>query len=242
MKLVTSCPAGLRLRPVGHFELSNGESLLSVKPSGERLLAYLAVRENPVARLEAAAALWPDCPDARAASNLRSVLWRLPGQPEVGVGSARAGKLALAPDVSVDLAEISDRLTGHTAAGDEVSIDLLQQEVLPGWPESWLVTTRERYRQVRLRALERICDQHRAAGRLDSALAAALGAVACDPLRESAHRRLTMIHMSEGNLAEALRQYHVYRELVRAELGLPPSAQFRRLIAPLLGRPADQTA
>jgi hypothetical protein len=51
-----------------------------------------------------------------------------------------------------------------------------------------------------------------------------------------------MIHMSEGNLAEALRQYHVYRELVRSELGLPPSSQFRRLVAPLLGRPADQSA
>jgi DNA-binding SARP family transcriptional activator len=87
-----------------------------------------------------------------------------------------------------------------------------------------------------------MCDQHQAAGHLDAALAAGLAAVACDPLRESAHRRLAMIHMSEGNLAEVLRQYHVYRELVRSELGLPPSSQFRRLVAPLLGRPADQTA
>jgi hypothetical protein len=46
--------------------------------------------------------------------------------------------------------------------------------------------------------------------------------------------------MIEGNLAEALRQYHAYRELARSELGLPPSPQFRRLIAPLLGRPADK--
>jgi DNA-binding SARP family transcriptional activator len=154
------------------------------------------------------------------------------------VVSARAGNLALAPEVAVDLTEISDRL----AAGDEGSIGLLQQEVLPGWPESWLVNTREWFRQVRLHALEKMCDQHRATGRLDSALAAALAAVACDPLRESAHRRLVLIHLSEGNLAEALRQYHVYRELVRSELGLPPSPQFRRLVAPLLGRPADQTA
>lgn len=94
---------------------------------------------------------------------------------------------------------------------------------------------------MRLRALEKMCDQHRAAGRLDSALAAGMATVACDPLRESAHRRLALIQMSEGNLAEALRQYHVRRELVRSELGLPPSPHFRRLVAPLLGRPADQT-
>jgi hypothetical protein len=36
-----------------------------------------------------------------------------------------------------------------------------------------------------------------------------------------------------------LRQYHACRRLVLAELGLPPSPQFRKLIAPLLGRPAD---
>lgn len=244
MKLATSCPPspGLRLRLLGRFEFSNGNSPLRIRPSGERLLAYLAVRRDPVARREVAATLWPDCPDARAASNLRSVLWRLPSQPGSGVVSSRAGKLALVAGITVDLAEISDRLSYCTEIGDEVSIGLLQQEVLPGWPELWLVTTREWFRQVRLRALERMCDQHRAAGRLDSALAAGLAAVACDPLRESAHRRLAMIHMSEGNLAEALRQYHVYRELVRSELGLPPSSQFRRLVAPLLGRPADQTA
>lgn len=46
--------------------------------------------------------------------------------------------------------------------------------------------------------------------------------------------------MAEGNFAEALRQYDSYRKLARTELGLPPSPQFRRLIAPLLGRPLDQ--
>ena len=242
MKLVTTGPARPRLRLLGRFELSGGDSPLRVQPSGERLLAYLAVRRDSVTRPEAAAALRPDCPDASAASNLRSVLWRLPRHSPGGVVSTRPGQLALAPDVAVDLAEISGHLASQAIIGDEVSIGLLQQEVLPGWPETWLITTREWFRQVRLRALEKMCDQHRAAGHLDSALAAGLAAVACDPLRESAHRRLTLIHMTEGNLAEALRQYHVYRELARSELGLPPSSQFRQLVAPLLGRPADQTA
>jgi DNA-binding SARP family transcriptional activator len=75
-----------------------------------------------------------------------------------------------------------------------------------------------------------VCDQHRAAG---------LAAVACDPLRESAHRRLALIHISEGNLAEALRQYHVYQQMARSGPGLPPSPQFRKLMSPLLGLPTD---
>jgi DNA-binding SARP family transcriptional activator len=85
-------------------------------------------------------------------------------------------------------------------------------------------------------------DRHRAAGRLDSALDAALAAVGCDPLRESAHRRLALVHITEGNFAEALRQYHVCRQLAASELGLLPSPQFRKLISPVRDRPADSTA
>jgi DNA-binding SARP family transcriptional activator len=77
---------------------------------------------------------------------------------------------------------------------------------------------------------------------MDAALAAGLAAVSCDPLRESAHRRLAQVHIAEGNFAEALRQYQTYRRLARTELGLPPSPQFRSLVGPLLGRPLDRPA
>jgi DNA-binding SARP family transcriptional activator len=48
------------------------------------------------------------------------------------------------------------------------------------------------------------------------------------------------VHLAEGNHAEALRQYDGYRRLLATELGLPPSAEIRRMVAPLLGRPIDQ--
>ena len=47
------------------------------------------------------------------------------------------------------------------------------------------------------------------------------------------------VHLAEGNHAEALRQYDGYRRLLAAELGLPPSPEIRRMVAPLLGRPID---
>ncbi|MDP9399167.1 MAG: bacterial transcriptional activator domain-containing protein, partial [Actinomycetota bacterium] len=68
---------------------------------------------------------------------------------------------------------------------------------------------------------------------------AGLAAVQSEPLRESAHRRVIEVHLAEGNLGEALRQYQTYRRLVADELGLPPSPAIRRLVAPLLGRPVD---
>jgi DNA-binding SARP family transcriptional activator len=230
--------AGLHLRLLGRFELSDGNRLLRVRPSGEQLLAYLAVRTGSVTRREAAAALWPDYPDFRSAANLRSVLSRLPGPAGLLVRSQASG-IALMPGVTIDINQISGQLSRRSAISEDVTVSMLRQDVLPDWPEHWVVPTREWFRQVRLHALEKLCDQHLAAGHLDSAMTAGLTAAACDPLRESAQRRLALIHIREGNFAEALRQYHVYQQLARSELGLLPSPQFRRLISPLLGRPAD---
>jgi DNA-binding SARP family transcriptional activator len=211
--------------------------VLRVSPAGERLVAYLGIRPEPVGRHAAAAELWPECTDIRAAANLRSALWRLSGDRLGGLIASTAHTVTLAPGVGVDLRELSD-----PDGGCEVTVPMLRQDVLPEWPEEWLISTREWFRQIRLHALDRLCDRYRAAGRLGAALEAGMAAVTADPLRESAHRRLALIHMADGNFAEALRQYDAYRRLLRTELGLPPSAQFRRLVAPLLERPLDRAA
>jgi DNA-binding SARP family transcriptional activator len=65
-----------------------------------------------------------------------------------------------------------------------------------------------------------------------------LAAVSAEPLRESAHRELVEVHLAEGNVAEAVRQYDVYRHMLRRQLGLAPSPVMRRLVAPLLACPA----
>lgn len=228
------------LRLLGRFELSCDGQALRVSPATERLLVYLGIRTEPVSRAAVAAALWPGCTDRRAAANLRSTLWRLHERQQATPVSHHDGIVTLGPDVTVDLSELSEQL--DRSAVTDVSVTVLRQDVLPDWPEEWLIATREWFRQIRLRALETLSDDHRAAGRMDAALAAGLAAVSCDPLRESAHRRLAQVHIAEGNFAEALRQYQTYRRLARTELGLPPSPQFRSLVGPLLGRPLDRPA
>jgi DNA-binding SARP family transcriptional activator len=238
---VVSCRglAGVHLRLLGRFELCREGRSLHVSPSSERLLAYLGIRSEPVGRGTAAAELWPGCTDIRAAANLRSALWRLAGhQGDLVVPTAH--RLALDSRVSVDIHDLARQL-GPAGPGTPSDVDasMLRQDVLPEWPEQWLTGTREWFRQVRLHALETLCDRYRDDGRLGAALDAGITAVAADPLRESAHRQLTLVHIEEGNFAEALRQYDFYRKLLRNELGLPPSPRFRRLIGPLLGRPLE---
>lgn len=106
--------------------------------------------------------------------------------------------------------------------GDDHDLALLAHDLLPDWTEDWLDVEREGHRQQRLHALEQASALLRSAGRYPDALVAGLVAVNADALRETAHRRVIEVHLSEGNHAAALRQFDRYRRLMAHELGLPP--------------------
>ena len=63
---------------------------------------------------------------------------------------------------------------------------------------------------------------------------AAQAAVKLEPLRESAHRLLIGVHLTQGNQSEAVRHYRLYRRLLRRELALDPSAQMDELVSTLI--------
>jgi DNA-binding SARP family transcriptional activator len=105
-------------------------------------------------------------------------------------------------------------------------------DLLPDWYDDWVVIERERFRQDRLHALEALCGQLTEAHRFGEAIAAGAAAVAAEPLRESAHRALVAAHLAEGNRGEALRQYQVFRRLIRSNLHIEPTERMRSLIEP----------
>ena len=240
----THPPAAAQLSLLGGFELTCEGDRVDLCASAQRLLAYLAVscRARAVRRAALAERLWSDTAPGRAASNLRSALWRLPHPRGRNLVTSTPTSLALAPDVTVDLWAREEQARGLTRVvpddpGDAAAA--FTEDLLPDWCEDWLLVQQESYRQTRLHALESLAAELCAAGHHPAALRAGLAAVQSEPLRESAHRRVIEVHLAEGNLAEALRQYQTYRRLVADELGLPPSPATRRLVAPLLGRPVD---
>ncbi|GAA0324434.1 hypothetical protein NE235_05670 [Actinoallomurus spadix] len=170
---------------LGCFELRRDQVPLPVTPSAQRLLAYLATRTGMVARPATAATLWPDFPDRRATANLRSALWRLRQEHAGGPVHCTPYGIELRPDVLVDVELIRARSAELPAAGDDacgLDPSVLSQDVLPDWPDEWLLPTREWFRQVRLHALDALCARHRRCGRYDAALDAGMRAVACEPL------------------------------------------------------------
>jgi DNA-binding SARP family transcriptional activator len=206
---------------------------VSLPGSAQRVVAFVALHERPVLRAYVAGTLWLDCPEARAAGNLRSALWRIHRHAPALV-AAEGQTLRLGPRVRVDLRDAETRArTELSGASSGFAPDALTLDVLPDWYDDWVLLERERFRQLRLRALESICTRLAAAGRPDEALEAGLLALAGEPLRESAHRALVALHLAEGNAAEALRQFRLCRRLLLEQLGVEPSQLMLDLVAGL---------
>lgn len=234
---IAAGPACLTL--TGEFELIVAGRRLVIPHSVERVLAYLALTERPVSRTKLAGTLWFDASEQRAANNLRTTLWRL-GRTCGQLVSADPSRVVLSSDVSVDateLANLSRRLI-HDSDPDPDDLGNLPllvacSELLPDWEDGWVVADRERFRVLRLEALERAAIALIERRCLGKALVAALAAVQSEPLRESCRRLVVEVHTTEGNIAEALRSYDEYRSLLWNELEIEPSSLMRRLIEPL---------
>jgi DNA-binding SARP family transcriptional activator len=205
-------------------------------PEGsKRLLVFMALHGRRVDRRHVAGMLWPNGDDERASGNLRSALWRLKG---AGIDVLDADKVALAlrADVEVDvnlLSQWSERLINGTAPRGELKIwpEALQAvDLLPGWYDDWVIFARERLRQRLLHGLEALSRRLRECGCLGDAVEAAVTAASLEPLRESAQMVLIEAHLAEGNVNEALRCFHAYRQTLNVELGVEPGQRLAGLI------------
>lgn len=231
----------LTIRLIDGFECCSGAKPIELPRGCQRLIAFLALWERPVLRSFVSGNLWPDSDTERANASLRSTLWRLRADHS-GLVVATASHLTLEAEVEVDYREAvtwSKKVLANAgqpmpAAWTLHEIGGLTREVLPDWYDEWVQLARERFRQLRLHALEAMCVQLADGGRYCEALLAGLGAVAIEPLRESAHRRVIDVHLAEHNPVEALRQYRSYEALLRSQLSLRPSAELRDLVGSAL--------
>ena len=226
--------AGARLALMGRLEYQSSGVSVVLPSSARRLLAFMGLRRGPLARAYVAGQLWLDSTEERAAGSLRSALWRL-HRAAGEVVRTKGRELELAPGVEVDLDRVGaaarEVLGGHGPVRPALVAELCSsQDLLPDWYDEWAEAERERFRQIRLHALERLCERLTAERRFGEALEAGLAALRAEPLRESAHRVMIEMHLAEGNVCEAVRQYDRCTRLMRSELGVPPSGDLGRLI------------
>jgi DNA-binding SARP family transcriptional activator len=220
------------------FTLKIGMKPVPLMWSSQRLVALLALIQPPPSRMFVAGTLWPETTDGRAGANLRSAVWRVQRSCDQLI-IASPQRLCLASEVLIDLQDAvaaAYRMLDSTDPCEDIlntgTLSFLSADILPDWyEEDWVVLHRERYHQLRLHALEAMCDRFTEAHRYGEAVEAGLAAVRAEPLRESAHRTLVKAHLAEGNRFEANRQYQNCRRLLLTELGLEPSRGLKELIA-----------
>ena len=225
---------------LGGFVFSvGGDAILGVSAGSQRLLAFLAVREQVMTRTHVAGSLWPESTDVQAGASLRSAVSRLDTTRQAV--TVTAGDLGLRDELVVDVHHaraLARRLIDSDAPEEDIDIGAravaaLSDDLLPGWYDDWAVVAAEDWRQLRLHALEAVARRLTAAGRLAEASSAALAAVRAEPLRETSRAALVRIHMAAGNQSDALGEFERYRVLLHAELGLEPTEKLRQLLGNL---------
>jgi DNA-binding SARP family transcriptional activator len=230
-------PDAVELRLLPGFQLRSGGRFIPAAMAVQRILAFLALADGPLHRPHVAGALWPDVSQRRANANLRSAVWRVHGTG-VDLVEVTADRIGLASQVAVDyrVAAALARSLLCQEWRDNLAVNetCLANDLLCDWDEEWVALERERFRQNRLHALERFCENLIAAGYLARAVEAAELAIAGEPLRETSRRLLIRAHLAEGNRAEALREYRSYRQLLQAELSLEPSSLMEDLVGSLI--------
>jgi DNA-binding SARP family transcriptional activator len=247
-----------RVTVLGSFTTTTGHGdTVPLEVDARRVVAYLAVHRRRQHHPDLAADLWPGVPESAAGHLLDEALDAVrdagligperqePGGPAVAASpgaDAGPGHLVLDPAVEVDLDEAmalvraladAPRRPGTLPDGVPDATALLRHDILPGWTASWLAVERERFRQIRLNALEELSAALSAAGRHAAAVELAEDAVHTAPSRESARRALIEAHLAHGEIAEAVAQYDAYQELLRSSVGASSAFGLEGLLPPV---------
>lgn len=176
---------GLQVSVLGAFTLTHDGVAVALGVDARRVVAYLAVHRRPQPLATLAADLWAGV-ESDAALRLLDEAVADVDVPGLLVVDTLAGTVVLDSLVTVDLDEAMAlvRLIPEVAAHEVADTTLLRSDVLPSWTAPWIAVERERFRQLRLNALEDLSLRYSAAGDHAQAVALARIAVKAAPSRE----------------------------------------------------------
>lgn len=228
----------LRIRVLDDFAISVAGVDFELPPTGQHLIAYLAISGRSVTRRTLVGHLWLDCDAIRGLARLRNVLWKV---NSIVADLVAAGELRvqLHPAAWVDLEVARDAATRLLASegyrSDPSDLALLQHDILPEWDEEWLDVERPAFTVLRVRALERIARRSLEDSRYFEAEQSCRAIIAAEPFRESARLLLAEVRIAEGNVGQAFNELAEFTQLLNDELGIAPNHDIQELVAAISG-------
>ena len=231
----------VELRLLAGFDLRSSVGPLRPTETSQRVMALLAVRDQPLRRVHLAGVLWPNVTHERSMGSLRSAVWSL-NKLGPGLLAVDRRSLLLGPRVAVDLRHA--RLLAHRLVDGSFTTDdlgsaarhVLSRELLAGWYDDWALLAAEEWRQLRAHALESMAAGLLARSRPGDAVLAALEATSAEPLRESAHLLVVKAYAAEGNHSRAISHFAEFRELLAITIGAHPTAVLTDFVSDLEDR------
>ncbi len=212
----------------------------------EAMLIYLAATRRAQPREVLAELLWDERSQSQAMANLRGVLTTL--RQELGefliITRDTAGILPKA-EVWLDASALEDSLAKiqkqsplhpDSAAQLAKSLEMYQGEFLEGFSvfdcrgfEEWSTRERERLHQLAIDGLSILANYELEQKEYPQGMAYTRHILDLDPLNENAHRQMMQLLAGSGQRAAALSQYDTCQKLLKAELGIEPEPETRRL-------------
>lgn len=212
---------------LGCWQLRRLGQPVRVTSRQRRLITALALL-GPRSRTAMAGLLWPDSNDQQAAASVRVTLWHVAHELP-GLLQGTEDPLALDPSVAVDVHLLEQSL--KHASGETPAIeDLRTAELLPGCYEDWVIGEQERFRHLRVMALDAAAERALADGDAETAERAGVAAAGIEPLRERSVVLLVRAQLAAGNINGAQRSYRRFRSLCQETLGLEPGFQLAHLM------------
>lgn len=206
------------------------------------LLTAIAQRREPTMRSRLAGMLWPDLDEFAARNALSVCLHRL--RAHLGREDAierDADGYRLHVDAFVDTWEIEraavalrarERIRESERGALRRAWERLRDErsaSLERW--EWFEPVMRRMNELRTAIAHRLAEDALESGDPDAALAYAVDVIANDPCDEPAREIAIRAHLANGDRAAALRSFRQYRDVLRAELQVEPSASLAALLA-----------
>jgi DNA-binding SARP family transcriptional activator len=244
------------VRLLGRLGIEHGSRWLdgSALPGrqGRVVLAFLALRHQPVARDELADLVWPEALTSSWERDLSAVVSKVRAALDTidlgGVLPSAFGcyELQLPADTRVDVEQatgfVEEAEVAWRAGDVDVAVpaaataaNLAARPFLPGERGHWVERRREELQATRLRALDVLVDGLADGAFQHDALRHAREALALDPYRETTYVRLMRLHLSRGSRADALRVYEQCRTMLADDLGVAPSSQTEAAYREALG-------
>jgi predicted ATPase/DNA-binding SARP family transcriptional activator len=211
------------------------------------LIQILALAGGRMHRDQVLDQLWPDLAPGAAANNLHQTLHHARRALDPGGSSPlpflqiRSDQVHLAPEeaVSIDVAAFAAAARAAQGSPDpsayRAALDRYTGDLLPDEPYvDWATGRREDLRRTYLGLLLELARLQEARHEDEAAIATLRRIIEADAIHEGANLALMRLYARRSRRQQALRQYQVYEERLRAELGAAPDPKIRRLYQAIL--------